>query len=297
VPLDGVIFNRVANPRHAAMVEAATRAALPDLPILGSVPIEADLAVPERHLGLVQAGEHPALEAFLDHAADLVSASVDIEALAAMARNSMLTTATPTLPYFPLGNRIAVARDRAFTFAYPALLEGWQTFGAALVPFSPLADEAPDRDADAVYLPGGYPELHAGRLAANRAFLNGLRAAAKRGAAIYGECGGYMVIGRGLSDASGQRFEMAGLLPLETSLEKGHRSIGYRAMRLLGPGPLGETGIPFRGHEFHYATILDEGGGEPLFAVADSEGASLGETGRIDGRVFGSFLHIIDRAG
>jgi cobyrinic acid a,c-diamide synthase len=297
VPIEGVIFNRVGGPRHAAMLEAASHAALPDLPILGAVSAEADLAIPERHLGLVQASEHPALDAFLDHAADIVSASVDLDRFIGLARDSQLVAATRSLPLFPLGNRIAVASDPAFSFAYPALLAAWRADGATVKPFSPLADEAPDKDADAVYLPGGYPELHAGRLAENRNFKAGMSAAAARGAAIYGECGGYMVMGRGLIDAQGARHEMLGLLPLETSLARGHRSIGYRALRLLEPGPLGMGGTPFRGHEFHYATILDEGDGTPLFAIADSEGASLGNSGRIAGRVFGSFLHIIDRAG
>jgi cobyrinic acid a,c-diamide synthase len=297
VPIEGVIFNRVGGPRHAAMLEAVSRAALPDLPLLGAVPAEADLSVPERHLGLVQAAEHPALDAFLDRAADVVAAAVDLDRFAALARNAQLAATTLSLPLFPLGNRIAVAQDQAFTFAYPALLQAWHADGAVVLPFSPLADAAPDRDADAVYLPGGYPELHAGRLAGNRRFGDGMRAAAARGAAIYGECGGYMVLGRGLIDAEGGRHAMLGLLSLETSLAQSRRSIGYRAMRLLGPGPLGMGGTPFRGHEFHYATILHEGEGEPLFAVADSEGASLGESGRIAGRIFGSFLHIIDRAG
>jgi cobyrinic acid a,c-diamide synthase len=297
VPIAGVIFNRVGGPRHAAMLETATRTVLPELAILGAVPEQTSLSLPERHLGLVQAREHPELEAFLDRAADQIAATVDIEQFVALARNSALVAATRTLPLFPLGSRIAVASDEAFTFAYPALLEGWREDGAAISPFSPLADEAPASDADAVYLPGGYPELHAGRIAANRRFREGLHEAARRGAAIYGECGGYMVLGRGLIDAAGQRHEMTGLLPLETSFAARRRSIGYRAMRLLGPGPLGEAGTPFRGHEFHYATIIDEGAGEPLFATADADGTSLGETGRIAGRIFGSFLHLIDRAG
>jgi cobyrinic acid a,c-diamide synthase len=297
VPLAGIIFNRVGGAKHAAMLEAATRAALPELAILGAVPDQVDLNLPERHLGLVQAREHPALEAFLDRAADRVAASIDLARFVALARNTDLTAAAPTLPLFPLGNRIAVASDEAFTFAYPALLEGWREDGAALSLFSPLADEAPATDADAVYLPGGYPELHAGRLAGNRRFLEGVRRAAQRGAAVYGECGGYMVLGRGLIDAQGARHEMAGLLPLETSFAARRAAIGYRAMRLLGPGPLGEAGTPYRGHEFHFATIVAEGGGDPLFAVADADGAGLGETGRIAGRVFGSFLHLIDRAG
>ena len=109
-----------------------------------------------------------------------------------------------------LGQRIAVARDRAFDFAYPLVLEGWRRAGAEVSMFSPLADEAPSAAADAVYLPGGYPELHAGRIAGARRFMSGLRAAAARDAAVYAECGGYMVLGESLTDAQGKLHAMAG---------------------------------------------------------------------------------------
>jgi cobyrinic acid a,c-diamide synthase len=295
VPIAGVIFNRVGGPRHAAMLENSVHTALPDLPLLGHVPRHAELALPERHLGLVQAGEHPDLAGFLDRAAELVAAAIDVDALLALARPSRIAALPAAQPLAPLGQRIAVARDIAFAFAYPAMLEGWREAGAELSFFSPLADEAPDAVADAVFLPGGYPELHAGLLAARGTFMEGLRAAATR-AAIYGECGGYMVLGQGLVDAAGQRHAMAGLLPLETSFGERRRTLGYRQAELAAAGPLGASGTPFRGHEFHYATIVSEGAGAPLFTVADADGASLGHTGRISGGVMGSFLHLVDRA-
>ncbi len=133
----------------------------------------------------------------------------------------------------PLGQHIAVARDDAFCFAYPALLDGWRRAGAELSFFSPLADEPPAPAADAVYLPGGYPELWAGRLAAAASFLGGLRRAAADGKPVYGECGGYMVLGEGLIDADGGRHAMAGLLPLETSFAERRLHLGYRCARLL----------------------------------------------------------------
>jgi cobyrinic acid a,c-diamide synthase len=296
VPIAAVIFNRVGGPRHGAPLENSVRTVLPTLPILGHVPRHAELSLAERHLGLVQASEHPDLDRFLDGAAELVEASLDIKALLALARPSSLAAVTAAQPLKPLGQRVAVARDVAFAFAYPALLEGWHSAGATLHFFSPLADEAPDATADAVYLPGGYPELHAGTLAGNSRFLEGLRAAAQRGATIYGECGGYMVMGNGLVDASGARHPMAGLLSLEASFAERRRQLGYRGARLAAAGPLGEAGTMFRGHEFHYATILSEGGGEPLFAAADADGTALGPVGRVSGRIMGSFLHIVDRA-
>jgi cobyrinic acid a,c-diamide synthase len=296
VPIAGVIFNRVGGPRHAAMLDNTVRTALPGLKILGHVPRHAELALPERHLGLVQAAEHPDLERFLDRAAELVSAALDVPALLGLARASSLASVAPARPLPLLGQRIAVARDVAFAFVYPAVLEGWHSAGAALSFFSPLSDEAPDASADAVYLPGGYPELHAGRLAGNRRFLEGLRAAARRGAAIYGECGGYMVMGNGLIDASGTRHAMAGLLPLEASFAERRRQLGYRQAKLETAGALGTSGASFRAHEFHYATIIAEGKGSPLFALSDADGAPLGHMGRVQGRIMGSFLHLVDRA-
>ena len=132
----------------------------------------------------------------------------------------------------PPGQRIALAQDRAFSFMYPHLLRQWRDAGAEIIPFSPLADEAPDAAADAVWLPGGYPELHAGTLAAAHDFRSGLRTLAGRSVPIHGECGGYMVLGRGLEDADGVRHEMTGLLGLETSFATRKLHLGYRRARL-----------------------------------------------------------------
>ncbi len=299
VAVAGVVFNRVAGERHRRMLVEA--AAPLGIPILGCLPRAPDLALPERHLGLVQASEHDGLAALLDATADLVAAHLDIDRLCAIARPSTISAigaagAAGAAESAPLGGRIALARDDAFRFTYPHVLDSWRRAGAEIVAFSPLADEAPDGAADAVYLPGGYPELHAARLAANAAFLGGLRAAAARGAAVYGECGGYMVLGRGLADAAGARHAMAALLPLETSFAERRLRLGYRALRLLADGPLGPAGTPFRGHEFHYAATLSEGPGERLFATEDARGDGLGEVGLRDGRISGSFIHLVDRA-
>lgn len=296
VRVAGVIFNRVGSARHGAVLTEATRAALPELEILGGVPRNPALALPERHLGLVQAGEHGDLEAFLEHAARVVGEACDLEALMALARPARLAQASAKVaPLAPLGQRIAVARDVAFGFAYGAVLEGWREAGAELAFFSPLADETPGDDADAVYLPGGYPELHAGQLAANRRFLAGLRAAAARGAAVYGECGGFMVLGQALVDAQGGRHPMVGLLPVITSFARPSLHLGYREVRLACATPLGHTGAVFRGHEFHYASLV-ETDGPPLFRVADGAVTPLGLAGAVRGSVMGSFLHLIDRS-
>ncbi|MDB5406817.1 MAG: cobB [Rhodospirillales bacterium] len=296
VPLAGVILNRVGGERHRELLTAALARHLPDLPLLGAVPRDAELALPARHLGLVPAGEHRALDVFLDRAAAAVAAAIDCDALLALARPSVLARPRDgAMPLPPLGQRIAVAQDAAFCFAYPAVLQGWRRAGAEVAPFSPLADEVPDPDAGAVYLPGGYPELHAGALAASRRYGKGLRDAAARGAFVYGECGGYMALGDGLVDAAGETHAMAGLLPLVTSFAMRRLHLGYRAIRLVGDSPLGAAGSTYRGHEFHYASIVEEGAGERFAELADAEGRPLGAVGLRRGRTMGSFVHLIDR--
>ena len=294
IRIAGVILNRIGSATHAATVAAACRRTLPEVAVLGSIARSPALARPERHLGLVQAREQADLDAFLDGAAQAVEAGLDIPALIALAEPATLAPAGTIASVPPLGQRIALADDLAFAFAYPGILVGWSQAGAEIQPFSPLADEAPARDADAVFLPGGYPELHAGRLAANAGWKEGLAAAAGRGAAIYGECGGYMALGRGLVDAGGVRHEMAGLLDLETSFAERKLYLGYRDIVCATETPLGPAGTRYRGHEFHYARELASNG-EALFTAADAEGRALGAAGRRQGPAFGSFLHLIDR--
>jgi cobyrinic acid a,c-diamide synthase len=294
VSVAGVIFNRVGSETHA---DTLRRAVTPlGLPVLGCLPRLEQLTLPERHLGLVQAGERADLRAFLEAAADVVDQHLDLPQLRRLGRAAHVVDSNGrNLGLPPLGQRIAVARDIAFAFAYPALLEQWRAAGAELSSFSPLADEAPSAQADAIYLPGGYPELHAGRLAGNRHFMRGLRAAAGRGATIFGECGGYMVLGVGLVDPDGESHAMAALLPLQASFAERRLHLGYRRARLAVDCALGARGAAFRGHEFHYAVIEDEGRGDPLFLCDDARGRSLGSSGRRAGTVFGSFLHLIDR--
>ena len=286
----GVILNRVASLRHRGILEAALGAI--GMPVLGALREDPELAVPSRHLGLVQADEHADLRAFLARAAARAAEDIDLERFCALAAPLPPPNAR-VKQLAPLGQRIAVASDRAFGFAYPHLLEGWSEAGAEIKPFSPLADEPPDAGADAVFLPGGYPELHAGRIAGNAAFLEGLRAAAERGALVYGECGGFMVLGEALIDAEGEAHGMAGLLPIETSFAKRKLHLGYRQFEHSGPLPWPRR---LRGHEFHYSTIAREGAAEPLYSARDSAGRQIGQLGLKRGRVMGSYAHVVDAA-
>ena len=288
----GAVLNRVGSERHRRLCSEAIEAL--GVPVLGALPRETTVELPERHLGLVQAEETADLHRRLGALADFVERHVDIDRLLEVCSDVAPEMAAIAAPLPPPGQRIALARDAAFSFVYPHHLAAWRTAGAEILPFSPLSDEAPDRTADICWLPGGYPELHAGALAAASGFLTGLRrfAADKP---VHGECGGYMVLGAGLVDADGTRHAMAGLLGLETSYEKRRLHLGYRRARLLAGGPLGAAGTVLSGHEFHYASILAIGDDSPLAEVADAHGGAPSPDGSRRGQVSGSFFHVIAR--
>ena len=287
LPFAGVILNRVASPRHERLVRLGMERA--GLPVLGALPRRGDLTLPERHLGLVQALEHPDLDATIAGYAAFLREHIDLGRLRAAAAACPLP-APGRLPR-PPARRIALARDAAFSFTYPHLLAGWRAAGAEILPFSPLADEPPDPSADLVWLPGGYPELHAGRLAAARTFRAGLRAHAQT-RPVHGECGGYMALGTALIDRQGTQHPMAGLLGLVTSYETRKLHLGYRRAVLAEPMPGFAAGAALRGHEFHYATLI-EAPDPPLAAVADADGAPVPEAGSRRGHVTGTFFHLI----
>lgn len=296
VSIAGVILNRVGSARHDAMLRAAITA-LPNAPvILGSLPNDPELQTPSRHLGLVQAEERVALDTFLANAANVVTERIDLDQVMALARPLRMNVGAdrpPLLP--PLGQRIAVAKDRCFGFLYDGAMAAWRAAGAELSFFSPLQDEAPDLDTDAVFLPGGYPELHSGSLAASTRFLSGLREAASRGAFVYGECGGYMVLGEGITDKEGKQHAMAGLLPIGTDFSAPKRALGYRRIKALAETPLGPSGAVFSGHEFHYAVETENRTNKPLFQAETSDFQDLGALGAVQGSVAGSFMHLIDQ--
>ena len=288
VRVAGVILNRVASAKHERMLVEALAAT--GIACLGAIPRNPAMVLPERHLGLVLPDEVASFETFLDAAAAAIGDYVDLNQFAALACPLPDPEDAPrNLP--PLGQHIAIARDDAFAFVYPHLLDGWRAQGAELSMFSPLADESPNPSADAVFLPGGYPELHGATLAAAANFKAGLIAARDRGALLYGECGGFMVLGETLVDKAGQGFAMAGLLPVTTRIDRPRRILGYR--RLVQAGDL-PWPTQLSGHEFHYSSAKQTRL-PPLFVATDARGDSLPPMGAVIGKVMGSYAHVIDR--
>jgi cobyrinic acid a,c-diamide synthase len=295
VRIGGVVLNRVGSERHRILVADAIAAL--GFPVLGALPRDEMLALPERHLGLVQAGEHADLAGWLDRLADTAEQHINLDGVVASGAPlpSPAGGGEESIALPPPGNRIALAADAAFTFMYPHVLDGWRLAGAQVVRFSPLADEAPPEDCDCCWLPGGYPELHAGALAAAAGFRAGLaRFAVTR--PVHGECGGFMVLGQGLTDASGARHAMTGLLGHATSFAQRRLHLGYREARLLAECPIGTARTRVRGHEFHYATLVSAADDAPLAELADGQGRPLGPSGGRRGHVTGTFFHAIARA-
>ncbi|HRN83908.1 MAG TPA: cobyrinate a,c-diamide synthase [Hyphomicrobium sp.] len=287
----GVILNQVASERHEALIRPGFERI--GLPIFGSLRRTDEIHLPERHLGLVGADEHADYMDRIAAMADIVTSSLDLDAVLAAASPATLPPGTHMheRAVEPPGQRIAIAHDAAFSFSYNHILQSWRDAGAEITPFSPLDDEAPHSAADAVWLPGGYPELHAGKLAAASRFIDGMKALAARSVPIHGECGGYMVLGQGIEDANGVRHAMTGLLASETSFRTRKLHLGYRSARLRVDCALGLRGATLYGHEFHYATLVSDDG-EPLLDMEDGSPESK-TAGSRKGSVTGSFFHLL----
>ena len=293
VRVAGVILNRVGSDRHRALIADALAPLA--IPVLGALPRDQQIVLPERHLGLVQAGEHSDLAKRLDMLAQLAESNFDLDRIVELAAPLVLKADEAVTTIAPPSQRIALARDQAFSFIYPHLTDAWRRAGAEIVPFSPLADEAPDTGCDACWLPGGYPELHAAALANAAKYRRGMQDFAQHHP-VHGECGGYMVLGEGLEDASGQRHAMLGLLGHSTSFARRTLHLGYRTARLLIDSPVGAAGGLIRGHEFHYARLIEPGNDAPLVELADAQDAPLGKAGGQRGHVTGTFFHAIASA-
>lgn len=299
VKIAGVILGNVASERHYNLAKKGVERA--GIKVFGGLPRGCVPSIPERHLGLVQAGEIENIEKMIEALATAMEKHLDIGAILSMACHPALVagsgdkTTDDNCSYRPplttcVVTKISLARDIAFSFIYEHMLADWREQGIEILPFSPLNDEAPDMRADICWLAGGYPELHAEKLAGNQKFLRGLREFAAQ-KPVHGECGGYMVLGEAIIDAAGKEHKMAGLLPLVTSFAKRKLNLGYRAVCLAADLPIGRKNELVRGHEFHYATIIRQGEAQSIGEVTDANGTVLGSAGMCLGNVSGTFFH------
>ena len=345
----GVIFNRVGSPSHYQYLVTAMAASLPEVAVLGGIPRDRQVTLPERHLGLVMAQELDLDGDWVARLRDLAEQHIDLDRLSNLARwegaglpcrapagprvrawspgrdphdsrapgpessgapGTARTHETPSDPSTKVPDPrvgsataishpnkvvLAVARDAAFCFYYADNLDALREAGAELQFFSPLAGESFPQDATGIYLGGGYPELHAERLAGQQRFFADLRRAHQEGMPIYAECGGMMVLSRFIITQEGDQFPMAGVLPFGTRMLKRRKALGYTEVLVREPCLLGNTGTRLRGHEFHYSEIVDRREQEPMstcYELQARHGKAMALEGFRLGSVLASYVHV-----
>ena len=252
--LAGVVFNRIGGDTHLEYLRQAL-SQLDGIKCFGGLPREEKLAIPERHLGLTTADDHPLGPDYLNYLADFVESHLDLEGLLKTLPTLTLAAAKLPAPAPPVV-RLGLARDRAFCFYYPENLEWLEHYGAQLVPFSPLHDRRLPPELHGLYLGGGYPELFASQLSENHSLRLALKEQAQAGLPIYAECGGLMYLSQEIQDLQGTPHPMAGVLPLTVRMLPRLKSLGYREITLATDSLLGPAGTCARGHEFHYSEIV-----------------------------------------
>ncbi|MCU0573672.1 MAG: cobyrinate a,c-diamide synthase [Syntrophobacteraceae bacterium] len=304
----GVIFNRIGSPGHLSFLKDAMAANLPEIPVLGGIPRQDGLTIPERHLGLVTSDEILLDRSWQDAAANLVESCIDMDGLLAATvhpEDDAESGSSPADAPSPINRPvpIAVARDSAFCFYYADNLDLLRRAGAEIRFFSPLAGDVLPADAAGLYLGGGYPELFAAELSSWAASLESIRSAAAAGMPIYAECGGMMFLGRDIETMEGARHPMAGVLPFGTRMLKRRKALGYTEVELLRPCLLGPAGLRLRGHEFHYSEIAptgDEGGSsmagrgvpEQVYLLRGKKAGETRREGYLAGSVLASYIHL-----
>jgi cobyrinic acid a,c-diamide synthase len=286
LPLAGLILNRVASEHHYRLLESAIQAHC-KTPILGWLPREPKIAIPERHLGLHAAAE---CEASLDTLADLAETHFRIDAILQL-DCPLDTVAVPPVQEEP-GLRIGVARDRAFSFYYEDNLDLLREQGAEIIPFSPIADRALPAELDALYFGGGYPELYAKELSENAPMLEAIRAFTRSGGHIYAECGGLLYLSQQLSTSDGSDYPMLGIVPLAMEMTSKLVDFGYVTVTLTQDCLLGPRGTEIRGHSFHYSRVRSGSEMAASYQVDFSLSGLRQSEGFTCGRVLASYVHL-----
>ena len=286
----GVAANRVGSPRHTEYLAEAMES-VPDISFLGGLSRDSDLAIPERHLGLVTAEDHPLNHEAQDRLADWIESGLDLDKLLA----GLPRIQRPNLPDDSVVEsvvRIGVPRDRAFCFYYEENLRRLAEAGAEVVYFSALEDRSLPPDLDGLYIGGGYPEIHSDVLAENKGLISDLGEFARSGRPVYAECGGLMFLSESLEDLEGRVRPMSGLLPLRVRMLPRLKSLGYREAVFKKDIIIGPAGASARGHEFHYSEITEAGDAmDQVYEVRDRQGRSQAAGYRIN-NVLASYVHL-----
>lgn len=295
VNIAGIILNRVGSQKHFAMVKEAIENHCP-IPVIGYVPKNAEITLPERHLGLVPTNEGNHLKNRLGEIARTLSEGIDLEVLKniaskAEALNEPDKVIFPTEKYSPV--KIGLALDEAFSFYYQDSLELWEAYGAEFVPFSPLKDGKLPEDIKGIYIGGGFPEMYIYQLAKNQAMMDSIRMASQKGMPIYAECGGLMYLTKAIVDFKGMEHPLVGLLPAKCIMENKLEGMGYVEVEALTDNVISPRGEKFRGHEFHYSRLETETEAYPwAYRLSKSMGQKKYNEGFARDNILASYVHV-----
>ncbi|HUY94473.1 MAG TPA: cobyrinate a,c-diamide synthase [Terracidiphilus sp.] len=295
ISIRGVVLNNISGSRHERIARGAIESSC-SVPVIGALPRLADCPIPERHLGLVPPQEHSGMDGVAAAVLKLVENTLDLDAFLSIARAASPLDLPHHVPRPSLpdanGLRIGVLRDAAFSFYYPENLEALERAGAQIVPISSLEAASLPTDLHALYIGGGFPETHGRRLSANKEFLKSLLKASREGLPIYAECGGLMLLARSLSWNS-ERYEMAGVLPVDVEVFATPQGHGYCELNVDTPNPFLPLGASLRGHEFHYSRIVNDPGKlETACATTRGVGCGSGRDFIVSGNVMAGYTHL-----
>jgi cobyrinic acid a,c-diamide synthase len=289
--LGGVILNGIGSDEHLRFCREAIEH-YTGVAVLGYLPRRDNLSLPERHLGLVPIIEEPAGKEFLENLVGQCQATFDIPRILHLSEEARVPEAEAAL--FPVAPKptvakIAVARDKAFSFYYQDSLDLLAAWGAELVNFSPLQDKELPENISGLYIGGGFPELYAAELAENKHMRQEIKTAAGGGMPVYAECGGLMYLGRSIRDLEGKEYPMVGAIPVSSQIDSPRLSLGYRTVEALGDGPLLRRGETVRGHEFHWSVLNKNAETPNAYCVID-------KGGRLEGfhnmNLLASYIHL-----
>ena len=289
--LGGVILNGIGSDRHLQLCQEAIEG-YTGIPVLGYFPRDDRLSLPERHLGLIPAVEGPVNEEFLGRLVAQCEVTFDIPRILRLSEQGLIPKDEPAL--FPPQRKspvakIAVAKDKAFSFYYQDSLDLLEAWGAELVPFSPLQDTTLPQDISGLYIGGGFPELYAADLADNKLLRQSIKTAAERSMPVYAECGGLMYLGQSIRDFQGDEYPMVGVIPVSSRLDSHRLSLGYRTVQALGDGPLLRQGERVRGHEFHWSVLESNAGSDNAYRILEKDGLQEGFQKK---KLLASYIHL-----
>ena len=293
----GIVLNQVGSESHYRLLETAIRS-VTTTPLLGHLPTDSALAIPERHLGLHTTEETTSAEGRLAAFAQAGRQSLDLAPLLDLVDQSAMAESEAIPASFPGQTRvrIGVARDKAFSFYYEDNFDLLRESGAEIVLFSPLADAELPPDLDGLYLGGGYPEVYADALSRNASMCAGIRALAEAGKPVYAECGGMIYLGKSLTTLDGHSYTMTGLLPMEFEMTPRLVHFGYVEVEFVESCLLGEKGTRVRGHSFHCSRVRADGAMPTAYQLNYSLSGRKEPEGYRFKNVLASYVHLHFRA-